>query len=174
MELIPTPARPPSLLLLVLQLGLVDSCERAWQLTRPCGGPPACWEAPARRKGARWLEEVWLGWMSTVHRAGGTRGSTATPESSPAHPPATHQKSPSCAHTGIVTHWPCLSSCWPSRPLNCAPLFVRGEDDCVTEDVEVATAEWRGWRSRGCRQDERCEQLRNQCQCWLLTKYFVS
>lgn len=119
----------------LMQPGLaVDTAM--WRPSCVLGGP-AC------RDGALWLEEVWLGWMSTVHRAEGTRGLTATALSqSPLTPPHTPQKSPSCAHTGIVTHWPCLSSCGASRPFNCAPLFLRREDGCVSE------AEWRGKRSR--------------------------
>lgn len=42
---------------------------------------PCCWEAPHARNAALWLEEARLGWMSTVHRAGGTRDYTSMPPS---------------------------------------------------------------------------------------------
>lgn len=56
----------------------VDSCDWAWQLTWPCGGPMLL-GGPACRNAALWLEEARLGWMSTVHRAGGMRDCTDTP-----------------------------------------------------------------------------------------------
>lgn len=56
----------------------VDSCNRAWQLTWPCGGPMLL-GGPACRNTALWLEEARLGWMSTVHRAESMRDSTGTP-----------------------------------------------------------------------------------------------
>lgn len=67
----------------LMQPGLaVDTAM--WRPSCVLGGP-AC------RDGALWLEEVWLGWMSTVHRAEGTRGLTATPLSqSPLTHPPTH------------------------------------------------------------------------------------
>lgn len=56
----------------------VDSCNWAWQLTWPCGGPMLLGR-PACRNTALWLEEARLGWMSTVHRAESTKAGTGTP-----------------------------------------------------------------------------------------------
>lgn len=82
----------------------VDLCNRAWQLTWPCGGPMLL-GGPACRNTALWLEEARLGWMSTVHRAESTRDSTGTP-------PFTFSAlfpSCSCTHTLSGTQEPCLS-----------------------------------------------------------------
>lgn len=56
----------------------VDSCNWAWQLIWPCGGPMLL-GGPACKNAVLWLEEAKLGWMSTVHRAGGMRDCTGTP-----------------------------------------------------------------------------------------------
>lgn len=81
----------------------VDSCNWAWQLTWPCGGPMLL-GGPACRNAAHWLVEVRLGWMSTVHRAGGMRGCSGTPPLC-----ILCSLSPSCTHTFRGTQLPCLS-----------------------------------------------------------------